>query len=415
MRAPGLQSNFALPLPSPPCRTISSSASTARCARWPGHATTSRPMPGAATPEAELSAGRPPHAAGLMRVNHTGEVCAQALYAAQALVARDAATRRSLAQAAREEEEHLAWTQARLAELDDRVVAAQPAVVRRLVRDRRGGGHRRRPRQPRFRRRDRAPGRGAPDRPHVEASRRPTRAAARSSPRCATTRRVTARWPRPRAPPSCRCRSGADAARRRRDEDARLPDLKPATCRDPAPAAGADGAATIACSGRRRVPPPPRAQRRQPRRPDRRAMRVAARVLPSRLARDRRTRPRARSPARRGRSPPAGSRPSPHRAPQPRRHSQARAARRAARDAAAHRCARADRGASPARRSAARRRRPCQRAASRAASRHSERHLQPRRHPARRAGRCAPRGGRARATPRGARLGRAQVVREKAA
>ena len=46
-----------------------------------------------------------------MRVNHTGEVCAQALYAAQALVARDPGIRQQFAQAAREEEEHLAWTQ----------------------------------------------------------------------------------------------------------------------------------------------------------------------------------------------------------------------------------------------------------------------------------------------------------------
>ena len=52
-----------------------------------------------------------------MRVNHTGEVCAQALYAAQALVARDADVREQYAQAAREEEDHLAWTQSRLDEL----------------------------------------------------------------------------------------------------------------------------------------------------------------------------------------------------------------------------------------------------------------------------------------------------------
>jgi ubiquinone biosynthesis monooxygenase Coq7 len=61
-----------------------------------------------------------------MRVNHTGEVCAQALYAAQALVARDPATRENFAQAAREEEEHLAWTQGRLAELNDRVSLLNP-------------------------------------------------------------------------------------------------------------------------------------------------------------------------------------------------------------------------------------------------------------------------------------------------
>jgi ubiquinone biosynthesis monooxygenase Coq7 len=61
-----------------------------------------------------------------MRVNHTGEVCAQALYAAQALVARDGATRRAFAQAAREEEEHLAWTQARIRELGSRTSLLNP-------------------------------------------------------------------------------------------------------------------------------------------------------------------------------------------------------------------------------------------------------------------------------------------------
>ena len=91
-----------------------------------GLATTSRPVPGAGMPDAELTAEERRSAAGMMRVNHTGEVCAQALYAAQALVARDPETRKSLAQAAREEEEHLAWTQARLAELDDRVSLLNP-------------------------------------------------------------------------------------------------------------------------------------------------------------------------------------------------------------------------------------------------------------------------------------------------
>jgi ubiquinone biosynthesis monooxygenase Coq7 len=85
-----------------------------------GHPSTARPVPGAILPEGELSPPERAHAAGLMRINHTGEVCAQALYAAQALVARDPRIRAEFAQAAREEEEHLAWTQQRLAELDDR-------------------------------------------------------------------------------------------------------------------------------------------------------------------------------------------------------------------------------------------------------------------------------------------------------
>ncbi len=91
-----------------------------------GLATSSRPVPGAGLPEAELSPEERRNAAGLMRVNHTGEVCAQALYAAQALVARNPETKRDFAQAAREEEEHLAWTQGRLSELSDRVSLLNP-------------------------------------------------------------------------------------------------------------------------------------------------------------------------------------------------------------------------------------------------------------------------------------------------
>jgi len=83
-----------------------------------GVASSARPLPGANLPDAELSPDERRHAAGLMRVNHTGEICAQALYAAQALVARDPSIRDKFAQAAREEEEHLAWTRARLSELD---------------------------------------------------------------------------------------------------------------------------------------------------------------------------------------------------------------------------------------------------------------------------------------------------------
>ena len=59
-------------------------------------------------------------AAGLMRVNHTGEVCAQALYVGQATVARDEGTRTQLLAAAQEETDHLAWCAERLRELDSR-------------------------------------------------------------------------------------------------------------------------------------------------------------------------------------------------------------------------------------------------------------------------------------------------------
>jgi ubiquinone biosynthesis monooxygenase Coq7 len=84
-----------------------------------GIATSVRPVPGSDLPEVTLTPEERRHAGGLMRVNHTGEVCAQALYAAQAVVARDPAIATRFAQAAREEEEHLAWTQARLTELGE--------------------------------------------------------------------------------------------------------------------------------------------------------------------------------------------------------------------------------------------------------------------------------------------------------
>jgi ubiquinone biosynthesis monooxygenase Coq7 len=60
------------------------------------------------------------HAAGLMRINHVGEVCAQGLYFGQAAVARDPATRAHLLEAAQEETDHLAWCAQRLRELDSR-------------------------------------------------------------------------------------------------------------------------------------------------------------------------------------------------------------------------------------------------------------------------------------------------------
>jgi ubiquinone biosynthesis monooxygenase Coq7 len=91
-----------------------------------GVSTTVRPVPSGELRDGEMSDDERRHAAGLMRVNHTGEVCAQALYAAQSLVARDTDVRARFAQAAREEEEHLAWTQARLAELADRTSWLNP-------------------------------------------------------------------------------------------------------------------------------------------------------------------------------------------------------------------------------------------------------------------------------------------------
>ena len=91
-----------------------------------GVATSGRPNPAHGLPESDLTPEERHHAAGLMRVNHTGEVCAQALYQAQALTARAAGIRAALAQAAREEEEHLDWTLQRLAELGARPSLANP-------------------------------------------------------------------------------------------------------------------------------------------------------------------------------------------------------------------------------------------------------------------------------------------------
>ncbi|MEW5770510.1 MAG: 2-polyprenyl-3-methyl-6-methoxy-1,4-benzoquinone monooxygenase [Pseudomonadota bacterium] len=80
-------------------------------------ASSRRPYPDAGIPEAELSESEKAHAAGLMRINHSGEVCAQALYAGQALTARNPEAQRALLEAADEETEHLAWCEKRLNEL----------------------------------------------------------------------------------------------------------------------------------------------------------------------------------------------------------------------------------------------------------------------------------------------------------
>lgn len=91
-----------------------------------GTASPARAAPGASLPEPSLAPHERRHAAALMRVNHTGEVCAQALYAAQALVARDPDVRARYAQAARDEEDHLAWTQQRLRDFGDRTSLLNP-------------------------------------------------------------------------------------------------------------------------------------------------------------------------------------------------------------------------------------------------------------------------------------------------
>lgn len=77
-----------------------------------------RQSPAEGMPEAALDDTQRRHVAGLMRVNHTGEVCAQALYLGQAALARNAANRAHLLHAAAEETDHLAWCAGRLQALD---------------------------------------------------------------------------------------------------------------------------------------------------------------------------------------------------------------------------------------------------------------------------------------------------------
>ncbi|MBT8078747.1 MAG: 2-polyprenyl-3-methyl-6-methoxy-1,4-benzoquinone monooxygenase [Gammaproteobacteria bacterium] len=77
----------------------------------------SRPNPAAEIPEHRLSERDRTHAAGLMRVNHAGEVAAQALYQGHASVARDRAVQAQMTEAAREEKDHLGWCEQRLQEL----------------------------------------------------------------------------------------------------------------------------------------------------------------------------------------------------------------------------------------------------------------------------------------------------------
>jgi 3-demethoxyubiquinol 3-hydroxylase len=88
------------------------------------HAT--RANPGETEADVVLDDAERRHAAGLMRINHVGEVCAQALYVGQAAVARDPETRSHLLAAAQEETDHLAWCAERLRELDSRPSLLNP-------------------------------------------------------------------------------------------------------------------------------------------------------------------------------------------------------------------------------------------------------------------------------------------------
>lgn len=85
-----------------------------------------RPSPGDAVADAPMDDTERRHAAGLMRINHVGEVCAQALYYGQAALARTGETRAHLLHAAQEETDHLAWCAERLKQLDSRPSLLNP-------------------------------------------------------------------------------------------------------------------------------------------------------------------------------------------------------------------------------------------------------------------------------------------------
>lgn len=87
---------------------------------------TERRNPAADLMDAELRPDQRRHVARLMRVNHTGEVCAQALYQGQALTAKLPETRQRLERSAKEENDHLAWCEERLEELGDRKSLLNP-------------------------------------------------------------------------------------------------------------------------------------------------------------------------------------------------------------------------------------------------------------------------------------------------
>jgi len=91
-----------------------------------GGAQSLRETPGEKLPEQALTETDRTLAASLMRVNHSGEICAQALYQGQALTARNARARSALEQAAQEETEHLAWTESRIQELGGRKSLLNP-------------------------------------------------------------------------------------------------------------------------------------------------------------------------------------------------------------------------------------------------------------------------------------------------
>jgi 3-demethoxyubiquinol 3-hydroxylase len=107
-------------------RFITEADSVMRTITNRGHSA-GRPSPSEGHSDTELSEQDRQHVAGLMRVNHTGEVCAQALYQGQALTAKLPTVREEMQQAAAEEIDHLVWCEERLRELGSHTSYLNPA------------------------------------------------------------------------------------------------------------------------------------------------------------------------------------------------------------------------------------------------------------------------------------------------
>jgi ubiquinone biosynthesis monooxygenase Coq7 len=112
------------PIQTPTDRLLATADASLRTLFAPPRA--SRPCPTLALDNTDLSPADMAEAGALMRVNHVGEVCAQALYTAQALATRNPGLRRHFAQASAEETDHLAWTRQRLDELGSRPSMLNP-------------------------------------------------------------------------------------------------------------------------------------------------------------------------------------------------------------------------------------------------------------------------------------------------
>ena len=112
--------------PTSPLDKIIGAADNALRTLLGGYQVTGRADPSANTAEAELTEQERKHAAGLMRINHCGEVCAQALYQGQAMTAKLPQVRQKMEQAAAEENDHLQWCADRLDKLDSHTSLLNP-------------------------------------------------------------------------------------------------------------------------------------------------------------------------------------------------------------------------------------------------------------------------------------------------